>query len=504
MTTTTLLGIDIGTTHCKVGLFDLFGNSLKIASRKTKTHYHTNGNAYYNPEEILEIVLLNIKDVIKENSKIIAAIGITSMAETGLLIDTKTGLPKTEMIPWFDKRAMEEAKRIAKEADQFERFTKTGIHNSYKYGLSKLLWLKKQDSSITNNAIWLSASDFIAYKLTGQFGTDYSLAARTYGFRIDKKMWDVPWLNNFGLDEKNFPLAQPSGTPIGELNNEEYIASGLPKGIPVAISGHDHICAALAVGAINPGVILDSIGTAETLVGTLNVQKLGEKEYKSGLSYGCHVVKNRYFWMGGLPASGGSVEWIRSQLSEVTLTYEELQELLNETTQNPTGILFYPYLSGSGAPNLNPYAKAAFIGLERKHERKDLLKAILEGTAYHLESIRKAAESIIKSDITKVVAVGGGTKNNHWMQIKSNVSGCSYSIPAVTESSLLGGAIAAGIGAGIYKNEQEATDLINRQNQTEIKPNKKCHIAYQSLYKNGYLRMEKPLRMYYQNLLGDE
>ncbi|MBS4205198.1 FGGY-family carbohydrate kinase [Lederbergia citrea] len=501
---TALLGIDIGTTHCKAGLFDRLGNCLKLASRQTMTHYRSNGEAYYQPDEIWGIVSSTIQEVIKENSETIAAIGITSMAETGLLIDKNSGLPKTEMIPWFDKRAMEEANQILMEADRLERFVRSGLRHSYKYGLPKILWLRKQNPSITNDAIWLSASDFIAYKLTGEFGTDYSLAARTYGFRIDEKVWDTTWLNKFGLDETLFPPARPSGTPMGEVNNEECIAYGLSKGTPVAVSGHDHVCAALAVGAIHPGVVLDSIGTAETLVGTLEEHPLGEKEYKSGLSYGCHVAKNRLFLMGGLPSSGGAVEWIRTQFSDKSLSYDEMLSLLKETDEGPTGILFYPHLSGSGAPNPDPQAKAAFIGLEKKHERKDLLKALLEGTAYQMESIREAVESIAESDITNIVAVGGGTKNKQWMQIKSDISGCIYSIPEVSESTLLGASLAAGIGTEFYQDEEEATRLIGQQNRTEIVPNDEHHQAYQTIYKNGYVQMEKALRMYYQNQLGDE
>ncbi|MBS4200131.1 carbohydrate kinase [Bacillus sp. FJAT-49732] len=493
-----LLGIDIGTTNCKAAVFDETGKCMKIVSRATKAHYRENGQAFYDPNEIWEIVSANIKEAIVDYKQSVAVIGITSMAETGLLIDRKSKLPKTEMIPWFDKRAMEETEYIFKSSDPIERFSKSGLPPSFKYGLPKILWLKKHDSDITKDAVWLSASDFIAFKLTGEFGTDYSLAARTYGFRIDEKIWDAPWLNTFGLEETLFPDAQLAGTPIGEVNNQDCIEYGLSKGTPVAVSGHDHVCAALAVGAVNPETVLDSMGTAETLVGAFKERKLGEKEFKSGLSYGCHVVKDRYFWMGGNPSSGGSIEWIRSQVSETQLTYDEMLRLLEEASEGPTGILYFPYLSGSGAPNPNPYAKAAFIGLEKNHGRKDIIKSMLEGTAYQLKLIQKAAEEIAGKEITKVVAVGGGTKNKYWMQIKADVSGCTYSIPDISESTLLGAAMAAGIGSGIYRDEQEAIDKISNQFRMEITPNEGNHSAYQSAYSKDYLMMEEVFRTYYK------
>lgn len=499
-----LLGIDVGTTNCKAAVFDENGKCMKIASRQTKTHYRDNGQAFYRPDEIWEIVSSNIKEAIEDYKHSIAVIGITSMAETGLLIDKRSRLPKTEMIPWFDKRAMEETEHIFNSSDPIDRFSKSGLRPSFKYGLPKLLWLKKQDSYITRDAIWLSASDFIAYKLTGEFGTDYSLAARTYGFRIDEKRWDIPWLNSLGLDDSLFPAAHLAGTPIGDVSNQECIEYGLSKGTPVAVSGHDHVCAALAVGAVNPETVLDSMGTAETLVGSFKERPLGEKEFKSGLSYGCHVVKDRYFWMGGNPSSGGSIEWMRSQLSDTQLSYDEMLRLLAEATEGPTEILYFPYLSGSGAPNPNPYAKAAFIGLEKNHERKDIIKSMLEGTAYQLKLVQKSAEGIAGKEITKVVAVGGGTKNKYWMQIKADVSGCTYAIPNISESTLLGAAMAAGVGSGIYGNEQEAIDKISNQFRNEVTPNEMNHSAYQAVYSKDYLTMEKLLRTYYQNQLGDE
>jgi sugar (pentulose or hexulose) kinase len=499
-----LLGIDIGTTHCKAGLFEHYGSSVKVATRETITHFDSNGHASYKPDELWSIVASAIKEATEGNKEELAVIGITSMAEAGLLINRKSGEPKTDFIPWFDKRTQPQAEQMKEAADPFERFTKTGLGNSYKYGLPKLMWLDKEDPGITKGAVWLSTSDYIAYKLTGKFGTDYSLAARTYAFRIDTKEWDTPWIRQFGFDNSLFPEARPSGSPLGEVHSSDLEEIGISKGTPVAVSGHDHVCAALAVGAVNPGVVFDSIGTAETLVGTLNERTLGRKEYSSGLSYGCHVAKNRYFWMGGSPSSGGSVEWIRNQLSDQPLSYEEIQRLLAQTKQGPTGILFYPYLSGSGAPNPDPHAKGAFIGLSKTDKREDLVKALLEGTAYQMESIRRSAEEIAGSPITKMIAVGGGTRNSQWMQIKADVSNCEFQIPDIPEATMLGAAIAAGIGCGLYRDEEEAVSLIENINKRKMTPNDGHHHLYQNIYENGYVRLQEPLRTYYQNPLGDE
>ncbi|HEX7065919.1 MAG TPA: FGGY family carbohydrate kinase [Bacillales bacterium] len=495
-----LLGVDIGTTHCKVGLFALDGSEMKIATAETVTHYDSDGQAYFKPEEIWGNVTGLIKETTGGHDQEPVVVGITSMAETGVLVERATGFSKSEMIPWFDTRTIEQAEWIGKEIDAFSAFQKTGLHNSYKYGLAKLLWLEKRDPGITKGAVWLSAADYIAYRLTGEIGTDYSLAARTFAFRIDKKEWDVPWLSHFGLEEELFPHAGPSGEAVGRISTGEFEKIGLAKGTPVAVSGHDHVCAASAVGAVHPGIVFDSIGTAETLVGTLEKWHLGEKEFRSGLSFGCHVAADRYFWMGSLPSSGGSVEWFRRQFSEKVLSYEEIDRLLREAAEGPTGILYYPYLSGSGSTHRHSKARSSFIGMNKTHRKGDLIKAVLEGTAFEMESIRQVAGETVDFQMNELIAVGGGTRNQTWMQIKADVSNCTLSIPPFSEATLLGAAVVAGIGCGIYGSEEEAMALLKKGKSTVVRPDQDDHKAYRKMYEKGYKALGEPLFSYFGNL----
>jgi xylulokinase len=278
-------------------------------------------------------------------------------------------------------------------------------------------------------------------------------------------------------------------------------ATGLRHGTPVAITGHDHLCASVVVGAHEPGVVFDSMGTAESLLGTLPHPGLGEREWRSGLSYGRHVVGDRYFWLGGIAASGGSVEWLRAQLGDPPLAYAQLQALLVVVQPAPTEILFLPYLSGSGTPWPDASVQAAFIGLRATHGRADLLKAVLEGTAFELEAIRRAAEQVTQTNIDHIVAVGGGTRIMPWMQIKADVSGCRYDIAALDEAAVLGAAIIAGAGCGLYANLEEARGALARYDTTTLQPNGEYHHIYQRLYEGGYLALQQPLRQYYNQVV---
>jgi xylulokinase len=424
--------------------------------------------------------------------KEIAAVGVASMAETGLLLDRRTGTARTPMLPWFDRRPTAYAAQIAQAGDRYERFCATGQYPSFKSTLAKLLWLRERDHSITNGAVWLSAADYIAYRLTGVFATDPTLAVRTYAFRVDGRDWDHDWLRQWGLAADLFPPVLSSGTPVGGVS-DHGAQLGLSPGTPVGIAGHDHVCAAFAVGAAVPGTAFDSMGTAEALVGAIGARVLGQPAYNSGLTYGPHVVPDLGYWMGGLSAAGGSVEWFRALLSDPPLPYEALDQLLAAAGDDPTGIVYVPYLLGSGTPHPDPLATGAFIGLRAEHGRADLAKAVLEGMAYELEFIRRTAEHGTGVPIGSLVAAGGGARNRHWLQIKADVHGCTIRVPHIAEATALGAALLAGLGAGVYADAAAAT-CQTYQAAATVFPNDARHQIYRSVYQQAYLPLQAPLR----------
>jgi sugar (pentulose or hexulose) kinase len=500
---TALLALDIGTTHCKAGLFILEGSELRVgevSKQATSPRRSPTGYAYYDPEELWHTVLAAIRTVIRQaGSGQVQAVGIASMAETGLLVDRSTGQPRSPVLPWFDSvatRYREISGRLETEADRLDRFRRTGIRPSFKCSLGKILWLRSQDASLLKDSLWLSAADYVAFRLSGGLGTDFSLAGRTYAFRIDQKAWDEEWLDRFELSPDLFPPALPSGLPVGGCLPEFYPGAGLLEGTPVAVCGHDHVCAAFGAGAALPGQVFDSMGTAETLIGMVDQLELGEKAYASGLAYGCHVSRDRYYWLGGLSASGGSVEWLRAVLGDQPLSYPEMESLAAQSPPGPTGILYFPYLAGSGTPHPDPRVKGAFIGLEAGHTRADLVKAVMEGTAFEMEYIRRAAAGAIGEDQDLILAAGGGTRSRTWMQIKADVSGCPYQVSAMPEAALLGAALLAGTGAGIFPGEPSALDARPHLDIEVFSPDSDRHRAYLALFERGYLPLQSPLRAY--------
>ena len=492
-----LVGLDVGTTHCKAGLVDPDGSVRSVARRATPTRRSKDGAAFYAPDELWTTVAATIREVVAAAAPgSIVAVGIASMAETGLLIDRKTGDARTPLFPWFDTTAAPAAERIARVSNPQERFRATGQYPSFKSALARLVWLRSEDSAVTREAIWLSAADYIVYRLTGTMATDYTLAARTYAFELDGRAWDEDWLREWGLASDLFPRAVPSGAPIGTVAAEQAERVGLAHGTPVSVAGHDHVCAALAAGAVEPDCVFDSIGTAETLIGAMPDRPLGQSEYESGLTYGPHVVPDRLYWMGGLSSAGGSVEWLRSILDDPPLSYEQFLSLVEEAGPAPTGIMYLPYLLGSGTPHPDALAKGAFVGLSAAHGRPHLAKAVLEGTAYELEFIRRAAEHVTGFPIRTLRVAGGGARAGQWVQIKADVGGSCCEVPPVPEAAVLGAAMIAGVGAGVYQDAWEAVRAVGNQDSDIFVPDDARHQRYRQLYEHGYLPLQQPIRQF--------
>lgn len=281
---------------------------------------------------------------------------------------------------------------------------------------------------------------------------------------------------------------------------EAAAATGLARGTPVAVAGHDHVCALPATGIVAPGPILDSIGTAESLLGVIDGLEIGDKEFESGLAIVPHVVAGRYCWLGGLSAAGASLEWLRALLSDGSLSYDQLEELVDATDTGPTGILYFPYLHGGGSPCSDGRVRAAFVGLSARHGRGDLVKAAFEGTAYAIESIRRTAERITGTKLEEVVAVGGGTRSRQWMQIRADVSGCHVLVPAVTEATVLGAALTASLGSNLLLGIEEMTAIVQGYrldgcaDGTRFYPDAERHREYRRIYEDGWLPFQRPLR----------
>ncbi|HHY10866.1 MAG TPA: hypothetical protein GX528_09950, partial [Firmicutes bacterium] len=322
-----MLGIDLGTTHLKVAAFDAAGRQHSLEMSRTDTIFQGEGKAIYKPSVIWESAAALLKKTVSRlpsNYKI-SSIATASMGEAGLFLDHNFE-PLTPIMAWFDVRGKEVMAEWYEliDAEKCRKITGLSSHNHI-CSLFKMLWEIKQNPVVLEKAAkWLCLPDFINFRLTGEFATDYSIASRTMLFDIEKKRWSEEILDLAGLPAGLLPKALPSGTIIGEVTKKAAAETGLPEGIPVCLGGHDHICGSFASNVICQGRVLDSMGTSESLVVVLEGLQQDGLADLAAYDVGCHVLPDLHYALGAIHAGGSSLEWFFRQVAKTKDSYESL------------------------------------------------------------------------------------------------------------------------------------------------------------------------------------
>jgi len=498
-----LLGLDVGTTHLKAVIYDLEGRVVATALRPTATHHPRPQWAVYQPEEIWQGVAQAIREVLHQvgDPTQVEGLAAASMGEAGIPLD-QAGEPLYPAIAWFDPRTLPQSQWWEERFGRYFVYRITGQTVYPYYSLLKLMWLRENEPRVFQQMKkWLCMEDFVNYRLTGAFATDYTIASRTMAFDQAKRAWSEEILGAVEVDPAIFPEIYPSGTVIGRVTARAAEETGLAPGTPVATGGHDHLCGALAAGVFQPGVLLDSTGTAEAVVTTLDAPILTEELCAAHYVCYSHVARGKYILLGHLNASGGSLEWFieafcqeeQRQAAESGRSVYEL--LMEQAWKEPgaAGLFLLPHLRGGGTPTVDPRSRGALLGLTTAHGKGEVAQAIIEATCYWLRENIEFCERILGRPIHEIRAIGGAVKNPRWLQAKADVTGRTVEVPALEEATCLGAALLAGIGVGLYHDEADAVGRVYRAEQ-RIEPDRARAERYDRLYNEIYREIYPRLR----------
>jgi len=285
----------VGTTWCKAIVLDPDGDELSLARIATPWKRVPTG-AEVDLEELAGAALGAAREAVEATTGKVVAIGVTSMAETGALLDAQ-GQPVAPGIAWFDRRGEEQAERLAADLPTFTRHT--GLPASRTCTVAKHRWLWEKGELTGTPARWLNVAEWIVRTLGGEEVAELSLASRTGYLDLHDRDW-WPLAADWAQAPTGFlPRPVIAGTPAGRC------AEGLhPRatGAVLTVAGHDHLCAAVGAGAVRPGDLLDSCGTAEALVRALEPplpEGIVEAAVELGLTVGWHVLWQRLALLGG-------------------------------------------------------------------------------------------------------------------------------------------------------------------------------------------------------------
>lgn len=489
-----LLGIDIGSTSLKAIIYDLQGNTIAKASEPTQRFnpYPEHPDwAIWKPEQIWSGIAKSIKQAASQIDypKDIKALAVTGMGMDGVPID-KNGNWLYPFISWHCPRTIPQQTWWLENIGADKQFS-VGGNQIWTFNTAfRLMWMKENEPEILKATDkWLLIEDFVNFMLCGEYATDYSMASTTLLFDQRKQQWSDEMIELAQIDKNLLCDPKPSGTVLGQVHKKAAEATGLAEGTTVVLGGHDYLCGCLPTGTFKPGVVLDVTGTWEIVVAALEKPVLTSQIRQTGMLVDSHVAKDTWAVMGATVAAE-MTEWFKNQFySEQEQKVEEQggniwEQLMNDAASSPAGangIMFLPHMSGCHCPILDHNSTGAFLGLTNTATKADMLRAIIEGLDYQFMQMANAIEAGLGIKSERIVAVGGATKNKFWMQNKADVVGIPIETPDLDEATPLGVAILAGIGAGLYRDEQDAYEQVYKPGQV-YEPDEKLHSQYKEWF----------------------
>lgn len=459
-----LLGVDVGTTGCKVVSFTLDGNVLASAYREYRLIEPKPGWLELDPYEITKAIKDAIADVASNTKRDpISALSVSCMGEAAVLISKKGEILYNSIIS-FDARTADIGERWAEMISPKEIFQITGMPLHPMYTVSKLMWLRENEPQIFKK-IWKSLcyEEYVFYLLGVEPVTDYSLAARTMAFDNREKRWSQTILEKAGLNEEIFAKVVPSGQIIGKVDRKVADELGLPHGVLAVTGGHDQPCNALGSGIIKEGAAAYGIGTVECITVTFDTPKNPSVMLENNFQCYSHVVPDLFVTLGFNFTGGSLLKWYRDTFAEKER--EEASEkginpydlILADLPDDPSPVIILPHFTVTGTPHFDTHSKGAILGLTLGTKKNDIVKAILEGVTFE---IKQNAELMAKAgiEIREMRATGGGAKSRKWIQLKADIMGIPIASLNVSEATSLGTAILAGVATGLYQSFESAVE----------------------------------------------
>jgi glycerol kinase len=454
-----LLAIDQGTTGTTALLFDERARVVARGYAELPQHFPRPGWVEHRGEEIWDTTLRAVREALRgEDARpgAIAAIGITNQRETTLLWDRRTSRPVAPAIVWQDRRTADRCASLRRAGKEPTIARRTGLRLDPYFSATKLEWLLRRDPSLRARArrgelAFGTVDSWLLWRLTGgaAHATDPTNASRTLLFDIHRLRWDPGLAALFGAPAALFPEVRPSAGDFGETRG----VSGIPDGVPIRGVAGDQQAALFGQGCVSPGGIKNTYGT-----GCFLMLHTGGKPVPSRAGLLTTVAcgprgEPAYALEGSVFVAGAAVQWLRDGLGLIRGAAET--EALARTVPDAGGTVLVPAFAGLGAPHWRPEARGIWRGITRGTTRAHLARAALEAIALQTRDVVAAMERDARARVRALRVDGGATANRFLMQFQADVLGVPIVRPAMLESTALGAALLAGIGAGVWSRRGE-------------------------------------------------
>lgn len=425
------MAIDVSTTACKVFIFDSYGNIIAEAYRAIPLFYPRPDWVEVDANDWWNLTVECIHEVLNFLPSLqIDCIGICGLMHALVPIDS-FGKPLDRVMLWMDQRCKPQCEWMQNNVSSSLGYARETIPTYY--SAPKLRWLVENKPDIVDKTYkFMFGKDYIRLKLTDEYATDESDASGSALFDNKRKCWSDEILGLLGIPVSKMLPIRGSTEIAGYVTKNASEETGIPSGTPVIVGAADVRSTLIGVNIYTPGRTCLYMGTAAWMATS---------------------DENGFInWVGSTATFGVGLRWCRD-IFDGSMDYLEMFNLAQEVPPGSDGVIFFPHLMGERMPKYNPYAKGTIFGLTLSHQKKHIIRAILEGNAY---LIRQMIDNFGHNRISNITATGGGAKSTLWLQIISDVTQKVVSVPKVIEATALGVVILSAVGIGVFDSLSDA------------------------------------------------
>lgn len=459
-----VLAIDAGTTGVTCLMLGEDGRVAGRGYREVPQYFPAPGLVEHDALEILECVRASARDAMTAAGSSPVAIGITNQRETIVVWERATGTPVHRAIVWQDRRTAPRCAELATRSEWIH--ARTGLVLDPYFSATKLEWLLREQRLLER----YRASDlacgtidaWLVWKLTGgtTHATDPTNASRTMLYDIDAKSWSDELCALFGVPREILPAVRPSSGDFGVATRDMLGAE-----IPIRGIAGDQQAALFGQGCWTRGSGKNTYGTGAFLLLNSGSER---PRAEGGLltTIACDAHGNAVYALeAAIFIAGAAVQWLRDGLGIIETAQET--EALARSIASTDGVYFVPALTGLGAPHWEANARGTIVGLTRGSGRAHLARAALEAMAYGTADVLDSMRTASGAPFDRLRVDGGATPNDWLMQFQADVLGVPVERPDMIETTALGAAGLAGLGAGVWKS---ADEFLARRKFTSFSP----------------------------------
>ena len=506
-----LVGVDLGTTGSKAGVFTIDGEMLGSGYYEYPCIYPKPGWVDQDVELLVESAMKAVRDALEASEvepERVAGVSFSTQRSCTVFLDENGELIRP-MISWMDNRPVDEVTEVNDKIGADKYLQITGFPSGTTWMLPKIMWLRNNEPEN-----WRRTAKVVqlqSYVLKAMGAEDWFCDvsdARYYGFWDPYNFcWSDELLDEFGISRSLLPEIKASGSIAGAVSAEASARCGLPAGTPVIVGAGDQNAASVGAGAVHPGYMFVSLGTA----GATGICLDEEYRDPTGRTFVTdHPCYGDWMLEGYQPAAAGVFRWFRDEIAALEHMqaeedgddiYDRLSSMVASVPAGAKGLVFIPQYASAATPRFKPDARGVLAGMTFAHDRACLARAYMEGITMEMSDIIRSVRAT-GNEVKAIRILGGPTNSEVWNQMQADMYGLEVDTLEIADAAVLGAAIMAGAGVGLFDDIVEGADAMVKPLKRYI-PDPETTAVYDEKYKL-YCRLYESLddSGFYKELAG--